>query len=294
MTIKNTVSKIWKSLFAVEKISIVYAFATAIFIILFGTKENNTAAMLLYRALFIALMFVLRYMNNVSMQKLIWFVRSVFPLALIAYWYPETYYMNENIFSNLDHLFVAADQWLFGCQPSLLFSSSCHQLWISELMHFGYISYYFVIAAAVFVPLMKGREFMQQSAFLILCSFFIYYITFIILPVTGPQFYFSSPDNLLDVESGVFRNMLVTLQNLGEKPTGAFPSSHVGICIICMWIIFKHSRKIFYVLVPVALILICSTVYIKAHYLTDVIGGLISAPAYLWISSKILKKSGIA
>ena len=289
MTVKTTISRICKSLLLVEKISIIYACLTALYIIILGAKENNAIAMILFRALFIALMFFLRYLNNkYSASPLIWLARNLFPLVLITYWYPETYYINENIFCNLDRFFVAADQWLFGCQPSLEFSKCCNQQWVSELMYFGYISYFVIITATVFISLARGKECMQRSVFLILCSFLIYYTTFIIFPVSGPQFYFSPPDNLLDC-TGFFRNLMIAIQDLGEKPTGAFPSSHVGICCICMYILFKHSRKVFYTLAPVAIVLICSTVYIKAHYLIDVIGGFVSAPFYFWISSKIYK-----
>ena len=292
MRFKNTAAQIWKSLFPVEKISIVYVCLTALFIIIFGAKENNAGMMILWRILFIVLMFALRYFNKRSTSQLIWLVRSLFPLAFIAYWYPETYYMNENIFGNLDSLFVSADQWLFGCQPSLEFSRNYPQQWISELMHLGYLSYYLIIASTVFISLARSKECMQRSVFLILCSFFIYYITFIILPVIGPQFYFPEPDNLLN-STGFFHDLMVAVQNLGEKPTGAFPSSHVGICCICMYLILKNSRKIFYILAPIAIILICSTVYIKAHYLIDVIGGFVSAPVYFWLSTKIYKKNKI-
>ncbi|MDR0421290.1 MAG: phosphatase PAP2 family protein [Prevotellaceae bacterium] len=282
----NTPATVWKNLFSVEKLSIVYAVVTAIFIIIFGAKENHAILMLLYRILFIALIFSLQFLYSHRATNMIWIVRNIIPVIFIAYWYPETYFMNENIFGNLDPYFVFADEYLFGCQPSLEFCKYFPQTWISELMNFGYISYYFIIALVVFVALAKGKKCMEYTIFIILCSFFIYYITFIILPVVGPQFHFTEPDNLL-INQGFFRNTLVELQTLGEKPTGAFPSSHVGICLICMYFVYKYSRIIFYLLIPVALILICSTVYLKAHYLIDVIGGFVSAPLYLFVSKKI-------
>jgi membrane-associated phospholipid phosphatase len=288
MTLKNMFATIWKSLFPVEKLSIIYAVLTAIFIIIFGAKENHASLMILYRILFIALIFSLRFLYKHKTTNAVWFVRNALPLAFIAYWYPETYFMNENIFGNLDKCFINADQYLFGCQPSLEFSKYYPQTWINELMNFGYISYYFIIMAAVFIALAKSKKCMEHTVFIILCSFFIYYITFIILPVMGPQFYFEAPENIISNE-GFFRNTLVELQAIGEKPTGAFPSSHVGICLVCMYFIFKYSRKIFYILLPVAFILICSTVYLKAHYLIDVIGGFTTAPVYFLISAKMQK-----
>ncbi|MDR2126602.1 MAG: phosphatase PAP2 family protein [Prevotellaceae bacterium] len=288
MPTQNTFTTFWKNLFSVEKLSIIYAVITAFFIIALGAKENHAVMMISYRVLFIALILSLKFLYKHKSTTGVWFARNAIPLAFIAYWYPETYFMNENIFGNLDQYFVAADLYLFGCQPSLEFIRYYPQTWINEMMNFGYISYYFIIAFAVFSAWAKSKKCMEHTVFMILCSFFIYYITFIILPVVGPQFHFSAPDNMIS-NAGFFRNTLVELQTIGEKPTGAFPSSHVGICLTCMYFIFKHSRRIFYILIPVAFILICSTVYLKAHYLIDVIGGFISAPVYFLISKNIQK-----
>lgn len=271
---------------AIEKISIVYAIITGIFALIFGVKENYLLTAIAYRALFVGVMIALVFVQKQYRAKVFWIVRVGFPLAIIAYWYPETYYFNENIFPNLDHVFVNLDQALFGCQPSLEFHKTFPQTWINELMNFGYLSYYFLIALAVFITLKRERAVTERNVFLILCSFFIFYITFIIIPVVGPQFHFLPPQNTIPCD-GIFRTIIVTLQEMGEKPTGAFPSSHVGICLISMYLILKQSKKVFLILLPVAAILILSTVYIKAHYLVDVIGGFIAAPIFYWMSLKI-------
>jgi membrane-associated phospholipid phosphatase len=79
------------------------------------------------------------------------------------------------------------------------------------------------------------------------------------------------------------------IQDSGEKPTGAFPSSHVGLTIITMSILFKNTKKFFFIILPVAIILVTSTVYIKAHYLIDVIAAFIVAPIIFITSKQIFK-----
>jgi membrane-associated phospholipid phosphatase len=124
-----------------------------------------------------------------------------------------------------------------------------------------------------------------KAAFVLLFSFFCYYIFFILLPVVGPQFYLPSPENSIPY-SWPFRAMLCFLQEMGEKATGAFPSSHVGITVICLLILFFHQqRKLCYYLLPLAILLIVSTVYIKAHYLIDVLAGLLTAPLLYWLGT---------
>jgi membrane-associated phospholipid phosphatase len=77
---------------------------------------------------------------------------------------------------------------------------------------------------------------------------------------------------------------------MAERPTAAFPSSHVGIiCII--WILsFRYAPTLLKIIIPIGILLFLSTVYIKAHYLIDVFGGIISAPIFYWLSLYLFKK----
>jgi len=73
------------------------------------------------------------------------------------------------------------------------------------------------------------------------------------------------------------------IQFLGEKPTGAFPSSHVGVMTIYMIFLWKHCRPFYRILFVFSILLALSTVYIKAHYGIDMIFGFITAyPIYLF------------
>ena len=71
-----------------------------------------------------------------------------------------------------------------------------------------------------------------------------------------------------------------TAHQSGERPTAAFPSSHVSICLTLLLLAW-HSRckPLFYTLIPFAVLLFFSTVYIKAHYAVDALAGLLSGLA---------------
>jgi len=72
---------------------------------------------------------------------------------------------------------------------------------------------------------------------------------------------------------------------MGEGPTAAFPSSHVGIVLILLYLANKFTPKLLKWLIPISILLILSTVYIKAHYVVDVIAGILSFPTIYWLSS---------
>lgn len=272
-----------------EVVTLIYALLTGLLICFCRSKPCNPIDLLLFRAVAIAAIISISRLGRHFSGRLMWFIRNIAPLALVAHWYPETYELGKCILPNLDHLFTAADQWLFCCQPSMEFSKAMPYRWFNELMNFGYLTYFFMIIGTALFFFFSNRPLSQKTTFIILCSFLFYYIIFIILPVSGPQFYFPYPDNTIP-DAGIFRRLLMLVQEAGEKPTGAFPSSHVGICLINLALLYKYARKVFYVLLPIAILLICSTVYIKAHYLIDVIAGFITAPIIYWLSLACWKR----
>ena len=82
----------------------------------------------------------------------------------------------------------------------------------------------------------------------------------------------------------------LTLQEIAEEPTGAFPSSHVGIILILAYLCYKEMPKLFWVTLPFAIAICFATVYLKAHYLIDVIAGIISVPVIFKLSDFIYRK----
>ena len=76
-------------------------------------------------------------------------VRIIAQMALLAWWYPDTYEINR-MFPNLDHIFAGWEQDLFGCQPALLFAKALPWAVVSELMSMGYFMYYPMIALVSF------------------------------------------------------------------------------------------------------------------------------------------------
>ena len=276
-------------LLPVEKATYIYIAATTLYLGIFFQKLDSPWIHFGVRILVSTLILVLACVESQKSRPVVAGVRCFLPFALLSYWYPETYYFNSFIFPNLDHYFVAADQALFGCQPSLEFSKLMPQAWFSELMYFGYFSYFFLIFGTALWCYIHRKEIFHKAIFIFVVSFYLYYIIFAIIPVIGPQFYFDP--QLIEVPDGyVFCSAMRFFQYVGEKPTGAFPSSHVGITFIVIIFVYRHCRHLLRFVLPLFIILTLSTVYIKAHYLVDVIGGFISAILFYFLTSSLYRK----
>ena len=263
------------------------------------------------------------------------FLRVLAQMAWLPQWYPDTYEFNRSL-QNQDHFFAAFEQSLFGCQPSIEFSQALPGALWSEAFNLGYFSYFPMIAILVITIFIKewrnpssltphssfvirhssfvtphSSAFISVSA-IIQTAFFLYYLVYIFLPVTGPQFYFqavgvdeilqghfpslgtyfSSHTEMLPAPGwtdGLFNHLVAMAHEAGERPTAAFPSSHIGISTIVMMLAYRHAPRLLYCLLPLWALLCCATVYIQAHYVVDAIAGLLSAPVALWVSTRLVR-----
>lgn len=301
-----------KGLFAVEKVTLIYNLLTSILILFMFQRMDHPLIMLRDRVVIAGATFLLIYLYRLGPCKFTAFVRMAVQMSLLSYWYPDTFEFNR-FFPNLDHLFASAEQWIFGCQPAVLFSYYFPQMWVSEPFNLGYFSYYpMILIVAMFYFIFKFELF-EKFSFVLVTTFFIYYLIYIFIPVAGPQFYFpaigAEKVSMGDFPAigdyfnhhvellpgpgyahGFFYDLVEGSQQVGERPTAAFPSSHVGISTLLMILAWRGSKKLFIFLIPFYLLLCGATVYIQAHYLIDAIAGFFSAFILYALVTKMYKR----
>ncbi|NDW13060.1 phosphatase PAP2 family protein [Bacteroides sp. 214] len=301
-----------KGLFAVEKISLIYNLLTTIIMLFLFTEMDHPWLMLRDRIAIACMTFLLMYVYRLAPCKFSAFVRIAIQMALLSYWYPDTFEFNR-VLPNLDHVFATWEQSLFGCQPAVLFSQYLPQIWVSEPLNMGYFFYYPMILLVTMYYFVYHFEWFEKLSFVLVAAFFIYYFVYIFVPCAGPQFYFpvigsenvdlgifpsigdyfnQNSEVLLapDYEQGFFYNLVKASQQVGERPTAAFPSSHVGISTILMIMAWRANKKLFWSLFVFYIFLCLATVYIQAHYLIDSIVGFFSAFGLYVLVTKMFKK----
>ena len=243
---------------------------------------------ILTRIIFVfAFIFSLVIKNKIS-YNFFQLLQNILVFALMTFLYKETAMLNTLIFPKIDEFLSNLDQNIFKFQPSIEFSKHFNSLFFSELFYFGYFCYY-LLPLVVFGILYKFLpQKIEEFGFILITSFLLYYFIFIIIPAEGPQFYFPFPDNYIEAQ-GIFGNAIKLIQKNGEAPTAAFPSSHVGISWIVIFWLYQNFRKSVKYFLPLVILLMFSTVYIKAHYFVDVVAGFISAPIVFFLTFKFYK-----
>ena len=246
-----------KGLLAVEWVVLAYMLLTTVVILFTYTKAINPESMLWGRFRILVTMAALWVVYKMVPCRFTFFCRIGLHLALLSWWYPDTY----EIYSGYFPLIAVVSLFYFFC---------------------------------------RYQEF-ERATFIILASFFLYYVVFVLLPVTGPQYYYAvvGLDNIAngifpDIgthfalhqdklpipgdPNGFFHQLLEAAHETGERPTAAFPSSHVGITVILSILAWKARNKPLFILTLVFLVLInLATIYLRAHYVIDIIAGWITA-----------------
>jgi len=289
---------------AAEWATLAYTLFTTIFILVTFVRLTNPGDMLLLRAQAVLLTLALWGVYRLCPSKLTMLFRVAGQLLLLSWWYSDTYELNR-IFPNLDHVFAGYEQSLFGFQPSLSFSQVFSHPIFSELLSLGYVSYFPLFVGITLYYFFYRYEHFERTAFILMTSFFLFYVIFIFVPVAGPQFYFKAVgadqiaqgifpnigdyfnriqfdvhnrDFIMPIpgwEDGLMYKALIITHDAGERPTAAFPSSHVGIATVVLWLAWEcKNRKVFYICLPFAVLLFFGTFYILAHYAIDAIAGL--------------------
>ena len=76
---------------------------------------------------------------------------------------------------------------------------------------------------------------------------------------------------------GFFYHLLDLTHDAGERPTAAFPSSHVGVTTVVFLLALRtRSKGLVLTILPFYVLMCLSTVYIYAHYAIDALAGLIT------------------
>ncbi len=297
---------------ALEKLVLIYAALTTVLLVVLWGRMEQPGELLEGRIQVLGGMCILRWLYSFYPSRLTLCLRVTTQLALLSYWYPDTYEFNR-LFPNLDHVFATWEQQLFGGQPAMWFGELCPSAWFSEAFNLGYFAYYPMIALVIFFYFLRRYSRYLEASFVVLCSFFLYYLFYIFVPVAGPQFYFpaigaeavaggvfpsvgdyfSYHTDIMPAPGdtdGLFYGLVRGAQDAGERPTAAFPSSHIGISTILLILAFRTSRRLGWVLMPFFVLLCCATVYIRAHYAIDAVAGLASAPLVYLLSREIYRR----
>lgn len=193
---------------------------------------------------------------------------------------------------DMDEALIAWDQRLFGTQASVALET-----WISpSLTAWMEFAYFFHIVnvplVACFVYLRRNRNRFREMMTGIVVVTFFGLIGYLLVPAIGPIYTLHDQYTVpLTVPLDIV-NRQIEFMDFARIKRDVFPSLHVGISFVAWLYAFRNSRKLFWILSPLILSLFVSTVYLRFHYLVDVVAGLILAPCCFLLANELFKRWG--
>lgn len=247
---------------------------TVITVIFSSMVEHAALLILLYCAMFLVQALLLLFKDKG--RSMHWVYHLIFPtISILAIFDSLEYLVHAVNPQDIDPVLIKFDFLLFGGHPTIMLEKIMHPL-LTEALQIAYSSYYLLPFTIGIVLLAKKREQeFDYALFMIMLCFYLSYAGYLLFPAIGPRFTMSH------LQSAELQGLLVTapIQELLNRLEGikrdAFPSGHTGVALTVLFLAFKFEKKLFWLFLPLVSALIVSTVYLRYHYVVDVLAGII-------------------
>ncbi len=194
----------------------------------------------------------------------------------------------------------AWDAAIFGMQPTI-WAQRIHMPWLTDLMSASYALWFFQPLFIMFLLSLWGKrdEFRHMSLCLSLV-FLMGFLGYVLLPCSPPRYFiehlYTDPVRLHGFF--LFERLQGTWDNLSAISGGAFPSLHVGSSAVALIYAWRYRRMngtmriVWYAFIPLVTSIWFSTVYLRHHWVIDIIAGLCVALAGYWGAGVLVRVWG--
>jgi len=195
------------------------------------------------------------------------------PILFVVLIYESLGHLIQYLQPDIDPRLIQIDFIIFGVHPTLWMEQWIVP-WLTDLMSLAYLSYYFIPVVLIVVLYLKDRmmEF-DRAMFVLAFGYYVSFVGYILFPAVGPRY---AMDHLYSVPlEGSFITDFVrdTLNALEHNKRDCMPSGHIQIVLIALYLAHRCERILFYVLLPIVCGLILSTIYLRYHYVIDLLVG---------------------
>jgi membrane-associated phospholipid phosphatase len=185
-----------------------------------------------------------------------------------------------------DDLLIAADRALLGGDVTVLLQPYVRP-GLAAFFYVAYSTYYFLPLVLGGALWSKSRAEARRYIFTLTVCFYVSYAGYFTIPAYGPRTALAESHTVPLETHPVARAISKTINELEHTKLDAFPSGHTMITVAVLIVAWRRHRKVFWFLLPVALLLIFSTMYCRYHYLVDVLIGIVLAFATVPVADRL-------
>ena len=302
MKLKNILLKVWNRRYSGVRFRLmdinitVYMALIGLMVIFFHKNVPNWPKHLVIHAVFIiGTLEIVRLGEKNPENKVFSILRTFYPITIFLYAWEELGVLQSMIYGSFwfTDTLVRWDKLIFGVHPTV-WLQNLYNPWLDELMNFIYAAYYtFFLLVPLLFYIRKKKEVSFAIYSLATLTYLTNFIIFYLLPALGAK-----PAPMLEglhvkEHTGfLFVELNRIVQAKGGIPCGAFPSSHVAGALVWALSALRYDKKLGYIILPFAIGIGFSTVYMTLHHAVDPITGYIWGAFSFILGVKLLKIRG--
>ncbi|WP_373230221.1 phosphatase PAP2 family protein [Cohnella sp.] len=174
------------------------------------------------------------------------------------------------------------DSFLFGGKQPAEWLEPINNHPLTLFLSVIYLAWFAFTYGTIFLMWWSGRRALLEYTAAALMTFYIGYLIYILIPAFGPIFTYTYSTSMTGLTA------MMMDRNIFTPVADAFPSLHTGISVIMFILVRKYSKRWFLLYSPVVVLVIISTIYLRIHYVIDVIAGVALALATAWLCRKLI------
>ncbi len=206
-------------------------------------------------------------------------VRDWFPFLLLSACY---YALYTNLMLRVnphtaDTALSKMDAALLGNQASFLLEPWINP-WVTDFLSLVYFSYVFTLPGVALYFYLKQEKVIFRRVMMGYLTLMLMGITsYLLVPAIGPESFFAS-QYTRELNGHPVIHGVDYIMRAGRVGYDCFPSLHVGIPLLLSIYLYHHRRKLFIPALAYVALMCCATIYLRYHYLVDVMASFLYAP----------------
>jgi membrane-associated phospholipid phosphatase len=212
-------------------------------------------------------------------KPLVKIVHDWFPFFLLSACY---YALYTNLMLRVnphtaDAVLSKIDATLLGNQASILLEPWVNP-WLTDFLCLIYFSYVFTLpGVALYFYLVKEGKIFRRVMMGYLTLMLLGIVSYILVPAIGPESFFAG-QYTRELNGHALIRGVDYVMRVGRVGYDCFPSLHVGIPLLLSFYLRDYRKKLFIPALVYVALMCCATIYLRYHYVVDVLAAFIYAP----------------
>ena len=175
-----------------------------------------------------------------------------------------------------DQAVLGWEKAVFGVQPTVWLQKFISPP-LTEWLMFSYVLYIFLYPAlGALIYFRRGERPLEDYLLTLALANLACFLGFMIFPIAGPQYYMADAYSV-PFKGGFFTTWGEYIRTHVHEIGSNLPSPHCAVATV-MWVMsHRYVRPAFYALAPAILSLYISTFFLRYHYVSDTVLGILAA-----------------